>query len=506
MKSYKRQHSVSERIVFIEKGVTIHPQWRLAKPVDFEMFSGEHIAIVGDNGSGKTLLADIIAGRHPLVGNKAIVSFPLDAVSYITFRDVYGGDAERTFYLQQRWNQTEIDDSMPTVREALERESVLMGIDIPHATSQSEHEQLYDILSLTPLLDKPLVLLSSGELRKFQLAKRLIRKPRLLIIDNPFIGLDEPSRLMVAHLLERLASHSSPLAPHSTSIILILPRTSEIPSFVTHVVEVRNQEVLPKVPAIHFHKEENEESSSSSPSLETPFCLNDHSPHSSLQTIAPDKVLNFNDVTVKYGSRTILSHLNWHVARGERWAIRGPNGSGKSTLLALVCADNPQGYACDIRIFGRKMGPGRSIWDIKQRIGYVSPEMHRAYRKPLNVERVVESGFNDTIGVYRPATPEQSEICRHWMNIFGIDNLRGHSFLNISSGEQRMALLARAFVKEPELLILDEPFHGLDDTNRQKVRAIIVDYCQRPDITLLMVSHETDDFPPCITHLLRLGE
>ena len=184
--------------------------------------------------------------------------------------------------------------------------------------------------------------------------------------------------------------------------------------------------------------------------------------------------------------------------------MSGENGAGKSTLLSLLCADNPQSYACDIRLFGRRRGSGESIWDIKRRIGYVSPEMHRAYLKNLPALDIVASGLHDSIGLYRRPHPEELDKCRWWMDTFGIGGLAGRPFLTLSSGEQRLCLLARAFVKDPELLILDEPLHGLDTTNRRRVLLAIHAFCSRPDKTLVMVTHYEEELPPCIVHHLRL--
>ena len=184
--------------------------------------------------------------------------------------------------------------------------------------------------------------------------------------------------------------------------------------------------------------------------------------------------------------------------------MEGANGSGKSTLLSLVCADNPQAYACDIELFGRRRGTGESIWDIKRHIGYVSPEMHRAYMRDLPAIDIVASGLHDSVGLYVRPRPEQRETCLHWMNRFGIGHLADRTFLRMSSGEQRLCLLARAFVKSPDLLILDEPFHGLDDDNRLLATRIIEDYCSDPSITLIIVSHYANELPSNITHHLRL--
>ena len=211
-----------------------------------------------------------------------------------------------------------------------------------------------------------------------------------------------------------------------------------------------------------------------------------------------------NKVSIVYGERTILKELDWKVSNGERWALSGQNGSGKSTLLSLVCADNPQSYACDISLFGNPRGSGESIWDIKKHIGYVSPEMHRSYHRDIPAIRIVASGLKDTVGLY--ARPDESEYdtCRLWMKIFGLEGKENTSFLKLSSGEQRLVLVARAFVKDPQLLILDEPLHGLDNHNRRLVKDVIETFCRRRNKTLIMVTHYKDELPSCIDHSIYL--
>jgi len=209
-------------------------------------------------------------------------------------------------------------------------------------------------------------------------------------------------------------------------------------------------------------------------------------------------------VSIRYGERTILKDLDWTVRNGERWALSGQNGAGKSTLLSLVCADNPQSYACDIALFGWQRGSGETIWDIKRHIGYVSPEMHRAYKHDIQAIRIVASGLKDSVGLYVKPDDKEYGVCRFWMRVFGIESLAGRTFMSLSSGEQRLVLLARAFVKDPELLILDEPFHGLDDTRRQMVADIIEAFCRRRNKTMIMVSHYLEELPPCIDHRIEL--
>ena len=215
-------------------------------------------------------------------------------------------------------------------------------------------------------------------------------------------------------------------------------------------------------------------------------------------------ILEMKHITKRFASVVANEDVNLSVKKGEVHALLGENGAGKSTLLSLVCADNPQSYACDISLFGRKRGTGESIWEIKKHIGYVSPEMHRAYLKNLPAIEIVASGLHDSIGLYKRPQPEQMAICEWWMDIFGIAELKDKPFLQLSSGEQRLALLARAFVKDPELLILDEPLHGLDTYNRRRVKKIIEAFCHRKDKTMIMVTHYESELPGTITDRIFL--
>ena len=203
-------------------------------------------------------------------------------------------------------------------------------------------------------------------------------------------------------------------------------------------------------------------------------------------------------------NRTILKNVDWEVKNGEKWALIGPNGSGKSTLLSLIYADNPKSYSNTLYLFDRKRGTGESIWDIKSRIGYVSPEMHLYFMEDIPLLRIVASGFFDSIGVFRKCTPEQETIAMEWIKCFGIEDIAHRSFLSLSSGEQRLALLARAFVKDPDLIILDEPLHGLDVANKERASKIIESFCDRKGKTLVYVTHYTHEIPQAVTKEFKL--
>ena len=470
-------------------------EWSMAEPVNFTMEEGEHIAIIGRNGSGKSMFVDILTGRHPAFPNMVEYGFdePYNNLKHITFRDTYGGDNDNTYFLQQRWNQMEIDEETPTVGSKLEEAYQLAGTDTPERRALQQH--IYKLFHLESLLDKYIILLSSGELRKFKLASSLFTDPRVLIMDNPFIGLDAETRDQLKELLATLSEE------RQLQIILVLSKSDEIPEFITHVVEVREMRVLPKITRETYLQ--------SRPPFPTRL-LSDKKAQEILNmptnqlAAASQEVIRFNNVSIRYGSRTILKDLTWTVNQGERWALSGQNGSGKSTLLSLVCADNPQRYACDISLFGHKRGFGNSIWDIKKHIGYVSPEMHRSYRQDIPAIRIVASGLQDTIGLYTQPKETEYAVCRQWMDIFGIGHLAERTFLKMSSGEQRLVLLARAFVKDPDLLILDEPLHGLDNYNRRLVKDIIETFCQRPGKTLIIVTHYQEELPAVIDHAITL--
>ncbi len=486
----------------ISQGVARMPRWRMAQPVDLEIGRGEQVAIAGGNGSGKSMLTDLITGRHPLLlrdpeydfgpGARPLVS---DNIRYITFRDCYGGDNDRTYYLQQRWNHHDIDEETPTVGKTLEEAFLSSGNDTPER--RDFQRKIYELFGLNGLLDKYIILLSSGELRKTELAKALFGQPRVLIMDNPFIGLDSATREQLKTLLGELTSTMQ------LQIVLILSKTDDMPPFITHVIPVSAMTVGRKMTRAEYMQAYGRRPARVLPEEKekaiTLLPYRDDDYHA-------EEVVRMRDVTIRYGERTILQHLDWIIRNGERWSLSGPNGSGKSTLLSLICADNPQGYACDITLFGRSRGSGESIWDIKRHIGYVSPEMHRAYKKDLPAIRIVASGLKDSIGLYVRPTDAEYAVCRWWMDIFGLEDMYERTFLSLSSGEQRLVLLARAFVKDPELLILDEPLHGLDDRNRQLVKDIIEAFCRRRDKTLIMVTHYEEELPPCITLHKRIEQ
>jgi molybdate transport system ATP-binding protein len=434
------------------------------EPRKSEEVSMKITAIIGRNGSGKTKYVEQLRKR-----------LASDSVRYIAFSDSYGPNVDGQYYLQLRWNQHDIDHETPTAGELLERAYLLTGED--NEQRRRMRNELYELFHIESLLDKYIITLSSGELRKFQLTKTLFANPSLLIMDNPFIGLDAETRDLLRKLLLTLARE------RNIEIILVLAKTDDIPDYVTEVIAMDDSNQTPIPP--HVLSDDVREAILALPPKTGYDC---------------QKVVDMHHVTIRYGQRTILNDLDWTVMNGERWALSGQNGSGKSTLLSLVCADNPQSYACNITLFDRPRGSGESIWDIKKHIGYVSPEMHRSYKRNLPAFRIVASGLMDSVGLYAVPDKNDYDKCHFWLQVFGIGHLADRPFLQLSSGEQRLVLLARAFVKDPQLLILDEPLHGLDLWNRRLTKDVIETFCQREGKTMIMVTHYEEELPTVITH------
>lgn len=485
---------MANTLIKITNGVTRHPDYRLASPLNFELAKGESMAICGPNGGGKSLFVDILTGAHPLLGDAMKYDFgtlgnkAANNVRLVTFRDVYGGNEPA--YYQQRWNQAD-EQVFPMVNEVLQQAFNAWQPANHASTDEWPNQELLNDLGIFEHAEKPINLLSSGELRRMQLAKMLMSSPQVLIVDNPYIGLDKDARLMLTRVLEKLSK--------SITLVLVVSRKQDIPAFINKVVWVENKLVESPISLQQFLSEcaGNDERNDEMATWALPQI------NESVTADGAD-VIDFRNIHIQYGKRTILHNLNWNVKRGEHWALMGENGAGKSTLLSLVCADNPQGYACDIRLFGNKRGQGESIWEIKKHIGYVSPEIFSTYRRPLPAIDIVASGMHDTIGLYKRPSATEREQCMEWMEAFGAAHLAERNYMHLSSGEQRLVLLLRAFVKCPDLLILDEPFHGLDNRYRLRAQALIDRYMQNPSKTLIMVTHYEEELPQCIDHTLKL--
>jgi molybdate transport system ATP-binding protein len=453
--------------------------------IDLTLCQGQHWAITGQSGSGKTVLAYTLAGRHFFSGH-IIPSFDTPETFHQSivvveqqhrFKDLTN---RSDFYYQQRFNSFDAEQTATVAQE-------LSHYVTPD--NQQEADEWTSLLQITTLLNEPLIQLSNGENKRLQLAIALLQKPRLLVLDNPFIGLDVNGRKIFHSILNTVSQ---------TGITLLLITTpDEISSCITHVATLEKGALSNAVPREQYQ-----------PPVENNDAL--AIPAAALKAITTPSDVHFTtaikmtDVNIQYEGKHILQGINWEVKRGDRWSVSGPNGAGKSTLLSLITGDNPQAYANEIYLFDRRRGSGESIWDIKRNTGYVSPEMHLYFDFTATCFQAIASGLFDTIGLFRTLSEEQEALVLQWISLLKLDGKAQHGLSRLSAGEQRLTLLARALIKSPALLILDEPCQGLDKAHTQLFRSLVDTICAHSPATLVYVSHYTEELPSCIDKFLRL--
>ncbi|HEY3984438.1 molybdate ABC transporter ATP-binding protein ModF [Cedecea sp.] len=446
--------------------------------------AGESWAFVGANGSGKSALARALAGSLPVMKGERRCDFT--RIAHLSFEQL-----QKLVSDEWQRNNTDMlsvdeDDTGRTTSEIIQDEVV----------DEARSRELATLFGIEHLLTRRFKYLSTGETRKALLCQALMSEPELLILDEPFDGLDVKSRQQLAELLAQLSAQGY-------TLVLVLNRFDEIPDFVQFagvladctLTESGEKQALLEQALIAQLAHSEKLAGVALPEADDPsarYTLPEHQP----RIVLKDGVVEYND-------SPILHKLSWTVNPGEHWQIVGPNGAGKSTLLSLITGDHPQGYSNDLTLFGRRRGSGETIWDIKKHIGYVSSSLHLDYRVSTTVRNVILSGYFDSIGIYQAVSDRQQKLTREWLNMLGMDNATADApFHSLSWGQQRLALIARALVKHPTLLILDEPLQGLDPLNRQLIRRFVDILIGEGETQLLFVSHHAEDAPQCITHRL----
>lgn len=455
------------------------------------IYPNQNWAVIGPNGSGKSSLSRVLLGELPVCQGymqRAPELYLQNRIAYVSF-----GIQQQLFLKEDREDAARAYkgtvDEVTTIRE------ILLTIQAEELTC-SDFENIVNQLQIHPLLDQGLRTLSNGEMRKILIARGMLRAPRLLILDEPFDGLDVSSRIALSETIDRLMTQN-------LKILLITHRLEEITANITHVLCLKDCAVFAQGP-----KSEMLASAALQRLYDTKTWhpalipqLQDLSQRRPEMPSAP--LIAMKNVTVKYGEKIVLNRLNWTMNSGEHWAIVGPNGAGKSTLLSLVSADNLQAYSNEIYLFGKKRGSGESIWEIKQKIGLVSAEFQLRYHSHIKARDVILSGFFDSIGLYQRNTEIQKAIAQKWIEILALEEKAESPFDRLSQGQQRMVLLARAMVKAPLLLILDEPCQGLDYANRKMVLTL-VDYIGHHTAShVLYVTHHLEEQLSCINYLLQ---
>lgn len=481
------------------------PQQPVFQGLNLQLYQGEVWALCGPSGSGKSLFLEALLGRVPSSGGEIRRVFcdrfrqlhPIrdpyfschSLMALVTFRHRFTNRAHQSDgYHQQRFQAGDAGD-VPTLKEYLSEIQDSLHLDLSPERWTFQPDWVLETLHLKSLLDRELIQLSNGETRRCLLAAALLRQPRLLLLDNVFSGLDAGMRVEMGRILAEVAQQDCQV------ILVAEPR--DFPDAVTHVLEF-----LPGKSPRAWSRDAFEArvmpTAAGLPEA-LPVELPESLPGPSFQ-----QILRMRDVRIQYGDTLILQDIDWDIRPGEAWALLGENGAGKSTLLSLIAGDNPQAYAQNIWLFDRKRGSGESIWDIKRNLGYLSPEIHQYFRSSASLEEVVLRGLSDQYRPMKSFTLKDMNQARRWLELLGLGAKRSQPFDRSSSSEQRLCLLGRALIRQPALLILDEPFQGLDGSQKSRALALLERWISERRQTLIYVSHYQDELPGNLTHHLWL--
>lgn len=339
-----------------------------------------------------------------------------------------------------------------------------------------KEEAIHDDFTLSKTQNRSIRTFSSGEQRKALLNYLISTKPDYLVLENAFDMLDVESQ---QNLMDRLTELSFKIP-----IIQMVKRKDNLLPFINHAVLIENKKISFAGTIGEFLNNFKTNNS---------FTLNGTLPEKIEKSRElKNPLVNFKNVSVKFGEKCILENINWTINNGDFWQLTGPNGSGKTTLLTMITGDNPKAYGQDLTLFGKKRGSGESIWDIKKNIGYVTPSMTTLFRGWNSIEKMVISGFVDSIGLYQKPTEMQKRLAGEWIKLIGLEEIKHSRFYTLSEGQQCMVLIARAMIKHPPLLILDEPAHGLDDYNATILTALINKISEEGQTTIIYVSHRKE--------------
>lgn len=466
------------------------------KNITFVDNGARNLAITGSNGSGKSTFLDLLAGKIFPSGGKMsrdktrkIVSVSRD----YSFHRIVGSAYQ---YYQQRYNAYDAETG-PTLYEVLQNQVLPIGtvdpssVELPPLAHAPEKvEAAATRFRVSHLLDRKITSLSNGETRRSLLTYWFLQDPDVILLDNPFSGLDTQSREELKEIIQGMSG---------VQVFLVADKKDIPPNF-EQALGFEGGEIV-------FQGNIQDLPDADPPQI-TDLAQKLRHIRELHTEVLPDfhTALKLVNIRVNYGSKEVLSAINWEVRKGECWAVLGPNGSGKSTLMSLLTGDNPQSYRNEIYLFDRRRGTGESIWDIKKRIGFVSPELHLFFHKLTPVWKVAGSGFFDTMGLFRKLNEEQMTLIDAYLRLFGIVHLKEKRLDQLSSGQQRLVLLIRALVKNPQLLVLDEPCQGLDHNQMVFFRETLNEIVKSQQKTLIYITHYTEEIPDCVNKKLYLDE
>jgi molybdate transport system ATP-binding protein len=452
--------------------------------VSWEPLQSQQWACMGPNGAGKTSLAKVLNGEatHYSGNYRKSASLESRGVAYVCF--------EQARALIER--DRKLDDS-ETRADAADPGTLVRDLVLGNKHADERFDFWVDRLGIRHILQRGLRFISTGEMRKTLLISAILNQPALLILDSPLDGLDRESQKELGRVIDELMTAD-------IAVLMLCRQEADLPEGISHLLVLDRGEVL-------CQGEKNEilarrdVQALMNPPLEAFSQLPPPAPRN-YELPADGPLLALNDVNVSYGELQVLRKVTWVFDYGQHCYVSGPNGCGKSTLLSLVTGDNHKAYGQDITLFGIRRGSGESIWDIKQKYGQLDNQLHLNFVRGMKAVEVVVSGFFDTVGLYDDWGDRQLETAEQWLAAMGLSDYSRDAFDTLSFGIQRMVLLARAMVKSPAILLLDEPTLGMDGHHRQLMLRAIDHIAANCDTQVIFVSHSLGDVPNCINQHL----
>lgn len=499
---------------------TIIPQ------VNWEMKQGEAWLVIGPNGGGKADFINAVShyASEKFVPNQSSLNDSLFSSIFGDSVDIVSLERAAKLIQEERENDESeyVEGGVDIGRigriflaEALV-ENPKKNPKVPELASSIEQYDAIKLCGIEKILDRGLKYMSTGEIRRTLLARALICSKKLIVLSDPFAGLDIQSRSILMNFFNTMAKNQiSGKEENHPCIILAMERWHEIPDSITHVLEFTEkrisfcgtrQDYEKQLQENYSEEKKQEQKKSFTSSINETFIDTQVLQNQNEESVSKIPLVEMHNVNVGWGDNQVLRNLNWTLYQGEHWLIQGPNGSGKTTFLELITGNNMQVFSNDIKIFGNRRGSGETIWDIKKQLGIVSYRLHVEYRMvgSTSLQKVIISGFKDSIGLYETPTDVEIAAAKKWLKLGGFEGRENDPFSSLSYGEQRAILILRSTVKSPKILILDEPCHGLDENQRDKVLNIMETIGNRNTTTILHVTHDPSEIIACEKHVLQL--
>ncbi len=445
----------------------------------WQLGAGEHWGMFSTHSHAASLLVRVLSGElEPQQGK--VLGIP-ENIACVSLHE------------QQRLLDLELEKDDTDFMDRIDYGSTVEELVKETGCDAQELEHLLEQTDLAAIRQRGFRQLSTGETRRVMLARALAVKPKMMILDEPYSGLDIAHRQHLSELLAQCAA--------TIQMIIITSREDELPPFITHVALFDEQKLSQTLSRDEWLNH---------PVMAQMIALSEQKSDAMLELLQahqsehqyPNPLVKMNDVTVEYVDAKIFSGVDWQIEQGQHWQVRGPNGCGKSTLLGLILGDHPQCYSNDVTVLGMKRGSGETIWDVKRHIGVVSSALHLQYRVNCTALEVLVSGFYDSIGLYQQPSKKEIVLAREWLQLLEMTQFEKVGFRNLDYGQQRLLLIGRALIKQPALLILDEPYQGLDFLNRKLVFKALNRIASANISQLLYVTHHEEDALDAIHHFV----